>query len=187
MPTESAANGRRVFFGCFPPAELAHRIRSVGAALLSDGRPVPEEAIHLTLAFLGNVSESEIRRLITGAGQIDLAGGELRLDSCGYFRKPGIVWLGPESIPGFLSQLHEGVTQLSGQTATGSIRRVWRPHVSVARNAEEPDTAIQVEPMVWAINSFELVESHPGAQGSVYRSLGRWPLRQEPSELTGRV
>lgn len=179
--------GRRIFLACFPPASVAERICDVGEAIVSDGRLLHPNQIHLTLAFLGNQPGSVVDALQHTARRHDLSGGCLRLERAGYFQRPAIAWLGPARTPDFLGELAAHVETVCHRAGVAMDGRRWRPHVSVARKTTAPRRSLLASPINWEIDSFELCESHLSKTGSVYNSLGRWPLRPGRSEASGRV
>lgn len=69
------------------------------------GRPVAAENLHLTLAFLGDVSADKQQALIALAGRIRQPGFTLNLDDAGQWLRSRVVWLGTRQSPRGLLQL----------------------------------------------------------------------------------
>ncbi|QKO14989.1 2'-5'-RNA ligase [Dickeya solani] len=63
--------------------------------------------LHLTLAFLGEVSDAKIQVLQTLAGRIRQPAFTLNLNDAGHWPRPGVVWLGCRQAPRGLLQLAE--------------------------------------------------------------------------------
>jgi hypothetical protein len=63
------------------------------------GRPVAADNLHLTLAFLGEVSADKQRALAALAGRIRQPGFTLTLDDAGQWLRSGVVWLGTRQPP----------------------------------------------------------------------------------------
>ncbi len=74
---------------------------------LEVGRPVAAANLHLTLAFLGDVSEQKAQVLQTLAGRIRQPTFSLTLNDAGHWPRPGVVWLGCRRAPRGLLQLAE--------------------------------------------------------------------------------
>lgn len=165
---------RRVFFALWPDADTAARIDAAAAALVRDGRRIRVDKLHMTLAFVGAVDAPVVERLVAQAGDIAAAPFRLRLDHGGYFRRPRILWLGPSKIPDQLALLAVAVAAVAGQTADSQH---FRPHVSLARRASPPDSRCRLEPVVWDVDSFCLVESGSNGAPGDYRVLRRWQLQ----------
>ena len=65
--------------------------------------------LHITLAFLGEISNHRVERLCHSVDQYlqhrSLPGDALNLDQVGYWPKPRILWLGPAHWPDTLTHL----------------------------------------------------------------------------------
>ncbi|VTR56669.1 2'-5'-RNA ligase [Serratia fonticola] len=64
-----------------------------------DGRPVAAANLHLTLAFLGEVSAQKELALKTQAGRITQAGFSLNLDDLGHWPRPRSGMVGQQTPP----------------------------------------------------------------------------------------
>tara|TARA_R110001592_G_scaffold363323_1_gene683938 strand:- start:33863 stop:34393 length:531 start_codon:yes stop_codon:yes gene_type:complete len=143
------------------------------------GRPVPPANFHLTLAFIGELSESALERLCltTEAWLADgePPGGEILLDCTGYWPKPGIYWLGPNKWPETLSQLAGKLRHLTTAVGARRDRNAFRPHVTLFRNCSTapPVTAPAIS---WQYRHFTLFESRQGKTGVSYHPLQHWEL-----------
>ena len=69
------------------------------------GKPVAAANLHLTLAFLGEVSTETAGQLQQLAARIRQPGFTLDLDDAGHWPRPGVVWLGCQRAPRGLLQL----------------------------------------------------------------------------------
>jgi len=177
----------RTFLALELPGETAMQIadwrdRQFGPV----GRAVPPANFHITLAFIGELSEGRLERLclatdewLDGAG---LAGGKLLLNCTGYWPKPGIYWLGPDEWPEALSQLAGKLRQLATTAGARRDRSSFRPHVTLFRNCSTapPVTAPAIS---LPYSHFTLFESRQGKAGVSYHPLQHWEL-SPPERLT---
>lgn len=108
--------------------------RTVGRR--EDLRLVPADALHLTLAFLGDRPLEEISQV--GDAVTQSAGGEvpLRVGTSMWLspRHPHVLTVAVEDPAGALGALHARVeTALAASCGVEPDRRAFRPHVTVAR------------------------------------------------------
>lgn len=92
---------KRLFFGISLPEESRQSVIQWRAATFSEeaGRPVAADNLHLTLAFLGEISEEKTQALKQLAGRIQQRAFTLTLDDAGHWPRSGVVWLGPKQSP----------------------------------------------------------------------------------------
>ena len=92
------------------------------------------ENLHLTLVFIGDVSESRVDRLVQIAGSVKAEPFKLRLTQLGRFKRDGgdLIWIGGEKCAPLFS-LHDALaTQL--RTAGFPLEaRPYTPHLTLAR------------------------------------------------------
>uniref|UniRef100_UPI0009AA2235 RNA 2',3'-cyclic phosphodiesterase n=1 Tax=Salmonella enterica TaxID=28901 RepID=UPI0009AA2235 len=92
---------KRLFFAIDLPDDARAQIIAWRAAHFAseDGRPVAAANLHLTLAFLGDVSSDKQRALAQLAGRIRQPGFTLHLDDAGQWLRSRVVWLGMRQPP----------------------------------------------------------------------------------------
>lgn len=92
---------KRLFFAIELPGEVQQQIVHWRAASFPEdaGRPVAAANLHLTLAFLGEVSADKQRALSAMAGRIRQPGFTLTLDDAGQWLRSRVVWLGTRQPP----------------------------------------------------------------------------------------
>lgn len=178
MKPDPAATGKssRVFFALWPDARVAKRLDELGAEAHAEcaGRRTRCETLHLTLAFIGDVSPPRLAELIAVGNCVEAASFTLRLDLVGGWRHNRIVWAGAQSCPAPLAGL---VERLNGALESAGFvveRRPFAPHVTLLRKAHTQVFLRCVEPIDWRVDGFALVESLQTSAGVQYRTLRKW-------------
>ena len=167
-----------------PAAERAVLARWGRAACAADPalRPVAEEALHVTLHFLGERPEADIPALVGVIAGVP--GTAIRLTGTGALwlspRRPHVLTLGLESGGGALTALH-GVLGPALEAATpgwSPDRRPLRPHITLARGRERPRPAAApaAPALSCAAPAVVLMRSRLSPAGAVYEPLGRRSL-----------
>lgn len=120
------------------------------AQRLPDIRWVDPAEIHLTLAFLGELSDEQLAAAMQAAGAAShqVTPFELRLKEPGIFgstRQPRVIWMGIEETSGTLTQLHKALNRELEQRGFEVDTRPFSPHLTLARikqplNASEQQT-----------------------------------------------
>lgn len=178
MSPAEAADTQRLFFALWPGGA----VRAALAGLLHGesprlGRRVPDANLHLTLAFVGNVTAEQRACMEAAAATVAGTSFTLTLDRLGFWPRPRIAWAGATETPDALRDL---VTRLNAALIPCGYRPEQRPyqaHVTLARKVQAPPRRRGIPPIVWAAAEFCLVESVSEEHGSVYRVLARWPLQ----------
>ncbi len=173
----------RLFFAYWPSPETAREIVPwVRAAHeLCGGRMMRTDTLHMTLAFLGVVQEDRAQELAWACTEWRLPSGTMLLREPGRFRQAKVVWVGPDSSrPDTLAWLYEANRLLWDHLSPwGWTPRepVYRPHVSLLRNAGPADlTRLQGPVVRWQPSRCVLVASSPSPAGSRYTVLADIPL-----------
>ncbi|MDF2624784.1 MAG: 2-5 ligase, partial [Kosakonia cowanii] len=98
---------KRLFFAIELPAKLQPQLVQWRAQHFAPeaGRPIAAANLHLTLAFLGDISAEKQKALETLAGRIRQPGFTLTLDDAGQWLRSRVVWLGSRQPPRGLLQL----------------------------------------------------------------------------------
>ncbi|MEH6585587.1 MAG: RNA 2',3'-cyclic phosphodiesterase [Halioglobus sp.] len=172
----------RVFFALEPPGALAIQLADWrDKQLPALGRPVPPGNFHITLAFLGNISEQELERLCLETDELlsrrTLEAGTVQLNQLGYWHKNGIFWLGPCAYPPTLKNLASALESRGVAVGARRKRSRYSPHVTLFRGCHEPPPAPAQEPNFnWPYDSFTLLESRMSDHGVSYHPLAEWKL-----------
>lgn len=171
----------------FVAADLPDGIRAMLAAWArrqvgrrDDLRLVPEVALHLTLAFLGDLPVACIDELGTALAECADGGVPLGVGAPLWLapRRPHVLTVGIEDPSGALAHLHHGVEAVLADTVGyAPDRRAFRPHVTVARvrrgahvrpwDLPDPDRAR------FGAVAVTLYRSRLGAGGAQYEPLAR--------------
>ena len=166
----------RLFFAAWPGAQAAQALAEVARALadLARGKAVPQEKIHLTLAFLGEVSDVDALRASGAAEHLSFPAFGMTLDRVGSFRGARVAWAGCARTPPGLEALQ---SSLAGELARRGFSLEDRPfvaHVTLARRIAKAVHPAPMPPIEWQADELTLVRSETGS--GRYTVLERWPL-----------
>lgn len=166
----------RLFLALVPPPELRQRLGELAdiAHARCGGRRMPDESLHLTLAFLGEVDEARAAELTEWVQGLAIAPGEWHLDRWGGFRRPGIVWVGGSRPDTQLLGLQERLWTPLEALDLGARPTRFVPHVTLLRRAAilSPPGLPDVS-LTWAYNKLELIQSFIDERGARYRCLAQ--------------
>ncbi len=170
MVTEpSSSSTARLFYALWPDAATRDALAALQAPVR--GRKVPAANLHLTLAFLGSQPRASLGVLARLLDRLPGPAFTLTIDRYGHFGKARIAWAGPSAPPDELTWMHHALAhaleaaQVNVKSAGG-----FRPHVTLARDAEAVDARIAA-PVVWRVEQVVLVESVPLTGGVRYEPL----------------
>ncbi|BCX80908.1 RNA 2',3'-cyclic 3'-phosphodiesterase [Methylomarinovum caldicuralii] len=170
----------RLFFALWPDETVIEAVERVRGELgLDQGRPVPEENLHITLLFLGDVPDEAIDDLKALADRLALAPCEIVLDRLEHWVRPAVLCLTasevPEPVAELVNLLKRGVRKLGFKPE----KCPFRPHLTLARKVRRRVVERRIEPVRWPVRDFVLVKSERDDRGSRYTILGRWPSSRE--------
>nr|WP_275299073.1 RNA 2',3'-cyclic phosphodiesterase [Halomonas kenyensis] len=163
-----------MFLALMPPPELRERLGSLADAAHArcGGRRMPDESLHLTLAFLGEVEPAKATELAAWVQDLAIQPGEWRPDSWGSFRRPGIIWIGGQEPDLALERLQGKVWDTLEPLGLGPAPARFIPHVTLLRRAAR--LCLEELPQVkltWPYQRIELIHSITDENGACYRSL----------------
>lgn len=180
----SMSNSRRLFFALSLPDALQQQVIRWRAEAFAPeaGRPVAAANLHLTLAFLGEVTAQKELALRKLAGRIVQPGFSMRLDDLGHWPRPGVVWLGTRRAPRGLLQLAELLRSQAARNGCHQSALPFHPHITLLRAATQP-VAIPPATPGWAFSAdgFSLYESVFENGRTRYQHLEQWPLAKQAS------
>ena len=143
--------------------------------LASGGRAIPARNLHVTLAFLGQVLESQLEVVKQCADRIGSCGPiDLQFHRVEVWKRSRVLSLVPLATPPELSELVERLkfNLLSEHFEVG--REEYRPHLTLARDAKKRTDEALPNPIAWSTRQFVLVQSETTASGSSYTVLHYW-------------
>ncbi|MGD2160590.1 MAG: RNA 2',3'-cyclic phosphodiesterase [Gammaproteobacteria bacterium] len=143
---------------------------------LQKAKPVPVENLHITMHFLGAVTEEVHFTLQTLLDSVKVRACNLVIDRWGYFPRPKVLWLGAKSSPEPLTELVLRTESCIKQCIEGYEQNRFVPHITVFRKARHPVEADEFQPIDWRIDRFALVASDTRPEGAVYTVLKEWML-----------
>ena len=127
----------------FIALEIDETIRRLLCGLGSDipgARPVPEEQLHLTLRFIGEVDGAVFRDIRTTLHEIDGPAVTMAIKGVGFFPPrglPRVLWAGIEAPPE-LMRLRNRVNRTLQGCGIEPEQRKFHPHITLARLNNSP-------------------------------------------------
>ncbi len=177
----------RLFFALWPDklarAALARLAQEV--AREGHGRAPREASLHLTVAFLGDVPRARVDPLVAIGEQVATTASqfELTLERIGG-RGYGVAWLAHPRSPEPLHALHASLSEALDAGGYALERRMFRPHVTLARDCVRSAHRGPIAPIGWRVDRLSLVVSTLAPGGSQYRELAGWRLAAAQSNGT---
>ena len=166
----------RLFFALWPDdatrGALAARLRTLHG--LCGGRPTRPEAVHLTLAFLGDTDAARLEALLAAAASVPLRPFILTLDQAGFWTHNKIAWVGATRSPPELDDLVTALRRTLAENAFPFDPKPFVAHITLVRKGRPGFQLPAFAPLQWPVREFVLVRSVPTAAGSDYSICGRW-------------
>ncbi len=168
----------RLFFALLPDLNTRDRLSMAAADLRLSGRAqlLTPENYHVTLAFVGEVPESEefVYREIGVSLRVPQC--VIELDTCEYWASAQAVVLAarenPHALAPLIGQLRAAVI---AHFRARAAEKSWRAHATLARKVAQPPvlTAMSVS---WVSRSLALMRSITGGGHAVYTVVDSWSL-----------
>lgn len=189
--------GIRSFLAFELPPEIRGQIGTVYKELQKIRMPVrwvKEENIHLTMVFLGSVSEDAIDEIKEKVPLVVKRFSTIRtmLNGVGVFphwRKPRVIWVGLDGEVEKLSNLRDELQAELKVLGLREEKRPFRPHLTIGRFKGIVD---RDEELKWILDRYHditsdlcylneliLFKSDLKPDGPVYTRMATWPLRVE--------
>ncbi|MCE6952147.1 RNA 2',3'-cyclic phosphodiesterase [Cereibacter sphaeroides] len=177
----------------FVAIDLPDEIRSaltLEQFLLPMPRKIEPENLHLTLAFLGEVSDEVLEAAHEGFAGITVPPFRIAIAGLGLFggSRPRVVWAGVEA-GDELARLQSKIDRAARVAGAEPDSRRFLPHVTLGRFAPPgPEERMRLERTVaergafraghFEVESYALYRSRLGAKGARYEELARYQLRR---------
>lgn len=140
---------------------------------------------HITLQFLGSVSEQQYACILPRLLALRYARVAIQLDELDFFDRAGIFFAGVRLTPELVS-LQQQITSATAHCGFAAETRPYHPHITLARNKTRRGSAglrslksrIRRAPAFssFVAEEFLLYESHLAPSGSQYEIRERFPL-----------
>ena len=175
------SESKRLFFAIEMPAPIQRQIVRWRADHFAPeaGRPVAGTNLHLTLAFLGDVSDEKRQALAAMAGRIRQPGFTLTLDDAGQWLRSRVVWLGIRQPPRGVLQLANMLRAQAARSGCYQSPQPFHPHITLLRDASH---AVAIPPpgfrWTFPVTEFVLYESLFAGGRTRYTPLQRWTLTE---------
>lgn len=170
---------------------LAHIIEQ-GKHLFPALRWVDPAGIHLTLAFLGELSESQLEKARTAAHSAAATGAPFtyHLSGLGTFgpaHQPRVLWMGVSEPSGALHEVQRALARALEQQGFAGEQRPFSPHLTLAR-IKDPLTSEQLQvfqrllsrhqfsSLVHHVTHISVMKSELARAGARYTCLQASPL-----------
>jgi 2'-5' RNA ligase len=170
----------RLFFALWPNEEVRKELGKISNQFKDENlRLTKNSNLHITLVFLGEVPEQDKAELIEKVNSIKGNPFSLTLDSIGHWKKPGILWIAPETTPDALDDLVMQLQSIIKQQGLNIDERPYKPHVTIARKVKQPTIPKEKFHIPWSVISFALVVSRSLNTGVEYHVLQEWNLQNK--------
>lgn len=159
--------------------------------LNSKAKWVSAENMHLTLLFLGDISDQEIDQVKTVLDKIDIGGFELKFDNLGRFmQKKGraVLWAGLKA-PDALYEIVEFISKNLQNIPSVVSAKPFVPHITIARfknlnnkkEFKEKVMSLTAEPITCNIDKIILYSSELTPVGPIYAKIHEKLFKSEVS------
>jgi RNA 2',3'-cyclic 3'-phosphodiesterase len=176
---------QRLFVGLSIPPDICRRLHLLQGGL-PGARWTPPENYHITLAFIGGVSESMAADIDEALSSVRHEGFSLALKGTGQFAQgddPDVLWIGVEKSAA-LAGLKGKIDRALEKSRLPFDRRSYAPHVTLARfrTADKDRLALFMQEHnlftvgPFEVQSFILYASHLTKNGPAYEALASYPL-----------
>lgn len=182
-PDTRADPPRRLFLGVEMPAFIQARLAKLQADLPGARWQWPED-MHLTLRFLGSLTEEQQAHIRQAMQGLDVLPFDIGIRGVGSFSAK-VFWAAVQANPQ-LHLLKHRIDQRLARIGIPAEDREFVPHVTLARTPESQASVAQsflakhhaLELAPWTVRQLTLFRSKPGTSGPVYRVVERYSLTE---------
>ena len=174
---------RRVFIAIELPENIKDKLMKIHGGL-EGAKWQRREQMHLTLSFIGNVSNHQLIDADGALRQIKFKPFKVDVNGLGIFGKPNrprLLWTGVKN-PKPIEDLHAKIHNALERASLPQDERSYLPHVTLARF--DGSYSMRVDQFVvendlldmppFEVKHFALIESHLGREGAHYDVLQRY-------------
>lgn len=172
-------DSRRLFFALWPSDEFRAELEAATGALAraSGGRLIPPRNFHVTLLFLGEISDRNFSAVQqAGAALAGRSAFVVDFDTVESWGRK-VLCLTSSTPSALATELAEQLRASLRSQLKQLDERPYLPHITLARDLPRDLQAQKIKTLRQHVNDFVLVESVRDAGGSHYFVLERWPLQ----------
>jgi RNA 2',3'-cyclic 3'-phosphodiesterase len=168
----------RFFFALWPDEDLLARLapHRLEIARVCGGRPTTPVTLHMTLNYVGPVSEPLMDELLAIGEAVTVTPFDYTIDVAACFGRAGVAWLAADRTPQSLIDLQSQISAASSAAKFATDPRPFRPHLTVVRNISRPVEPWHVTPVKWTIDRFSLIGARTDEKGVHYDVVREWAL-----------
>ena len=172
---------KRLFFALLPERGIREQLIETSKLFptVKGVRPIPNDNLHVTLLFLGNIDENAYKCLEKKVFQTYIQPFTLRLNLYGYFKIPQLTWLGTSSCPTELKRLVNHLKSIALQCGIELDTRPYKPHVTLFRKVQKAEFPDKLFDITWKVKEFHLLESISHENTTIYNKLVTYQLSED--------
>jgi 2'-5' RNA ligase len=175
----------RCFIAIDLPEEIKEHLYSIQEMLPeADMKRVEKENFHLTLSFLGEITDSQLKQMNSALSTVKFEKFKSNIGKLGYFpsqRDIRVLWVGlepSEKVKEIYSKIHEKIKNLF------SLDDRFESHITLARikfidSREEfikKLSAIEIEKKEFEVSSFSVKKSTLTRNGPIYENVSSFAM-----------
>ncbi|MDI3258389.1 MAG: RNA 2',3'-cyclic phosphodiesterase [Sinobacteraceae bacterium] len=180
----------RLFFALLPTAleRGAAQIatREIAIRHPPTGLVVPSEDFHVTLLFLGTLTDEQQLAAQLAGRAVACGPFALRFELASCFKNRDLPWwIGCRTTVPQAQTLRDALHDALLKTDIPLPRRMtFVPHITIRRREVRVLAPTPVTPFEWQAGDFALVRSHPARTVGRYEIVERFALRERPAEAS---
>lgn len=175
----------RLFIAIPIDSEIRKKLGSLGGTI-PGARPVPEDQIHLTLRFIGEVESNIFHDIREQLHELSSKPLQISVKGTGHFPprgNPRVIWAGIEPA-GDVIILRNRINTILSRCGIDPERRKFRAHITLARLENSPPERVAhfltgnalLHSPPFAVDHVNLYSSKLTPDGAIHRIEGSYPL-----------
>lgn len=180
----------RLFIAIDIPENIRREIQGMGRSI-PYARSVPEDQLHLTLKFIGEVENSRLLDICDALNGIDQRQFSLRLQGVGTFPPrgtPRVLWVGVAPAINTFT-LRNSIERTLSDIGIPRGKKRYTPHITLARLRNSPVRQLQqflagnafFQSAEFTVESFILYSSRLTSKGAIHTVEAIYPLQPDNS------
>ena len=168
----------RIFIALDIPAEIRSQIREYmerGRPYAPEARWARPEGLHVTLKFVGEVSEAKVQEIKSALVAVKAQPFDVTFSGAGFFptaKSPRVFWIGVEGGEP-LPRLARAIDDTTHRLGIAKEERAFSPHLTLARSADRSGRSHLLRPLQ------HLLEREPVPQFGTMTAQEFWLYRSE--------